>query len=220
MFRLSFWSFFFLLSCNYNSDNTGNKATKQTIALLTLGDDPTQLTRFIKSRLEDSVYCNVLILDTKPLPLSAYNSLRERYKADSLLVFLNKQKPAQVQKIIGITASDIETKNGFVKSWGIMGLGYCPGNSCVVSSFRPKKSAKTKKQFLDRMVKLVLHELGHTYSLDHCTDTTCIMQDATGKMRLDNSLGYCKRCKQVLEGKGLVLNTNLAQGYSQHTENK
>ncbi len=101
-----------------------------------------------------------------------------------------------------------------------MGLGYCPGNSCVVSSFRPKKSAKSQKHLLDRMVILVMHELGHTYSLGHCRDTTCIMQDADGKMRLDNSAGNCVRCKLVLEGEGFVLNSNHTQGYSQHTENK
>jgi len=214
--RLSFLLLLFCLSCNYNRDNT----TKQTIALLNLGDDQTQLARVIKTRLENAVYCNIVLLDTKPLPLNAYNSLRKRYKADNLLVFLNQQKPSSAQKIIGITSADIETRSGVIESWGIMGLGYCPGNCCVVSSFRPKKSAKTKDHLLDRMVILILHELGHTYALGHCGDTTCIMQDAKGKMRLDNSTGYCKRCKQVLEGKGFVLNTNHAQGYSQHTENK
>jgi len=220
MYRLSFWLFFFFLSCNYNRNDSTNNATKQTIALLNLGDSSAQLPHLIKSRLENSVYCNVLLLDSKPLPLNAYNSSRKRYKADSLLVFLSKQKPTHAQKIIGITASDIETKNGIIKSWGIMGLGYCPGSSCVVSSFRPNKSAKSQKHLLDRMVILVMHELGHTYSLAHCRDTTCIMQDADGKMRLDNSAGYCERCKLTLEGKGLVLNSNHAQGYSQHTENK
>jgi len=220
MFRLSFWLFFLFLSCNYNRNDSTNSATKQTIALLNLGDSSAQLAHLIKSRLEDSVNCNVILLGSKPIPLNAYNSSRKRYKADSLLVFLNKQKPTHAQKIIGITASDIETKNGIIKSWGIMGLGYCPGNSCVVSSFRPKKTAKSQNHFLDRMVILVLHELGHMYSLGHCRDTTCIMQDADGKMRLDNSAGFCKSCKQVLEGKGFVLNTDHAQGYSQHTENK
>ena len=220
MRRLSFWLLFFLLSCNHYSDHETDRAGKQTIALLNLGDDQTQIAREIKTRLENAVHCNILLLDTKPLPLNAYNPLRDRYKADSLLVFLSKQKPTHAQKIIGITSVDIETRNGFVKSWGIMGLGYCPGSSCVVSTFRPKKSAKNQDHFLDRMVILVMHELGHTYSLDHCRDTTCIMQDAHGKMRLDNSTGYCKHCKQALEGKGFVLNTNHAQGYSQHTENK
>jgi len=220
MRRLTFWLFFFLLSCNYNRNNSTNKGTKQTIALLNLGDDQPHLARLIKSRLEDSIYCNVLLLDTKPLPLNAYNSSRKRYKADSLLVFLNKHKPAHAQKIIGITAEDIETRNGIIKSWCVMGLGYCPGTSCIVSSFRTKKTAKTQNHLHDRMVKLVLHELGHTYSLDHCSDTTCIMQDAKGEIRLDNSAGYCQHCKQALKGKGFVLKSNHAQGYSQHTENK
>lgn len=38
--------------------------------------------------------------------------------------------------MIGITQKDISTSKGQYADWGIMGLAYRPGNSCVASYYR------------------------------------------------------------------------------------
>lgn len=40
---------------------------------------------------------------------------------------------------------DIATKKGSVDNYGIMGLGYQPGNACIVSAFRLRNGAADKK---------------------------------------------------------------------------
>jgi archaemetzincin len=66
-----------------------------------------------------------------------------------------------------------------------MGLGYYPGEACVVSSYRVFPSSSNKHHFTGRMMKLALHEAGHCLGASHCSAPRCIMQDAGGKMHLD-----------------------------------
>ena len=85
-----------------------------------------------------------------------------------------------------------------------MGLGYCPGEACVFSSYRVKATANGSRHFIKRMIVLAMHELGHTYSLPHCNSRICIMKDAEGRMNLDNGDTYCNSCAFYLKRKGIL----------------
>jgi len=76
----------------------------------------------------------------------------------------------------------------------VMGLGFMPGNACVVSSFR-----LSKKKRAEQFYKVVLHELGHTQGLPHCAVKTCFMRDAEGKNPTDEETGFCNSCRKHLE---------------------
>jgi archaemetzincin len=95
---------------------------------------------------------------------------------------------------------DISTTKNGIKDWGIMGLGYRPGKSCVVSDFR--MAVKNRNQ---QFYKVVLHELGHTEGLPHCKTKTCLMRDAEGGNHLDEEKDFCKNCKDFLLNKGWQL---------------
>ena len=77
-----------------------------------------------------------------------------------------------------------------------MGLGYRPGNACVVSSYRLSKKNKTEQFY-----KVALHELGHTEGLPHCKNKTCLMRDAEGGNPLNEEKEFCISCKKYLKGK-------------------
>ena len=80
--------------------------------------------------------------------------------------------------------------------WGIFGLGFMPGKSCIVSTFRLKE-----KNFRSRFIKICCHELGHNFGLPHCSDKSCIMQDAAETIKtIDNvKLNLCNSCKKKIE---------------------
>ena len=129
-----------------------------------------------------------------PLPAFAFYAQRNRYKADTIIRFLDQFGNADTV-IIGITDKDISTVKGSIPDWGVMGLGNCPGNACVVSTFR-------LGNVHDQLYKVALHELGHTQGLPHCPNRTCYMRDAAGGNHLDEETGFCHSCATFLKKKG------------------
>lgn len=134
------------------------------------------------------------------LPKAAYYPPRNRYKAAALLTYLNTY--AGYDKIIGITTKDISTTKGAIDDWGVMGLGSCPGKSCVISTYRMR--TPNRLLFNDRFIKVGLHELGHTMGLQHCTySRTCFMEAAEGTIKsVDGETRFlCPHCKKLLASK-------------------
>lgn len=131
----------------------------------------------------------------------SYNPIKNRYRADSILKFLRYKYGADTT-ILAITHPDISVTKGRIQDWGVMGLGYRPGNVCVVSTYRLNK----KKQ-AEQFYKVCIHELGHTTGLPHCPDKTCYMRDADGGNPLDEEIHFCEKCQKHLKTKGWLLNS-------------
>jgi archaemetzincin len=134
------------------------------------------------------------------LPISTYYSPRNRYRADSLIKYLNTQKKQSNNLVLGLCAKDISVSIHKARDWGVFGFGYCPGNSCIASSFRLKKDSKPG--YYTRMKNVVLHELGHNLGLKHCQDSICLMVDAKGKISSieGENRKLCLNCRQYLNG--------------------
>ncbi|MES2659962.1 MAG: hypothetical protein V4689_15180 [Verrucomicrobiota bacterium] len=66
----------------------------------------------------------------------------------------------------------------------------------MVSTFRLRAGKAGEKLFQARLVKVVNHELGHTFGLDHCPSAGCFMQAAGGKIAtVDGASGKpCDAC--------------------------
>ena len=132
------------------------------------------------------------------MPATAYYKPRNRYRVNLLLEDLKKYNG--FNKVIGITSKDISTSSNGVYDWGIMGLAYRPGKQCVISTFRIKTPDKIL--FNDRLVKVALHELGHTMGLPHCTfSRTCFMEAAEGTIKsVDRETRFlCSNCKKLIK---------------------
>lgn len=126
----------------------------------------------------------------------AFYSPRNRYRADSLIHWMGRQAKTN-EVYLGITQTDISTSSRGYKDWGVMGLGFCPGNAAVASSHR----LKNKSHFW----KVALHELGHTAGLQHCPVKTCLMRDAQGGDPTGEEKEFCNTCKSVLTKQGWKL---------------
>ncbi len=142
------------------------------------------------------IFPQVVLNKSIPLPKRAYFKPRNRYKADTLNLFL-KERTKNGCVTIGLTNKDISTKNEKIPDWGVMGLSILPGKACTVSTFRLSKK-NTEEQYF----KIAIHELGHTQGLYHCPDKLCMMTAAEGKNNTDKEKGFCEKCKAFLEKKG------------------
>jgi archaemetzincin len=188
-------SAFFLFACSQDKSRVKNSPksedNKVTLIIQPFDGFPETETQIIADELR-KVYSKVTINKIIPFPSNSINSSGKRYRADSLIKYLSKQAPKNTL-IIGLTNKDISTQKGKNKDWGVFGLGYCPGKSCIASNFRLKGKNRSEKLY-----KVAIHELGHTQGIPHCPEKTCLMRDAKGKDVLDEEIEFCKKCKQVL----------------------
>ena len=152
-----------------------------TIGIMPLDPVDSELTGILRNEIQFFYKYNTVILAEQDLPVFAYYELRNRYIADSLLKFLQQVKPQNITYLIGVTESDICTDNPPKGShWGVFGLGSMPGTTCVISTKRVKPTSKSWEHFTLRMTKIALHEIGHNFGIDHCTNHSCLMEDAEG----------------------------------------
>ena len=124
-------------------------------------------------------------------------SSKTRYEASKIITKYNSKK-----NVLLLTDVDIAifNKERNIKEYGIIGLGFRPGTTCVVSSFRIKKGVPEAKM-LDRLKKVAIHEIGHNLGLDHCTNNKkCLMNDKKGKIsQIDfEDVWLCDKCSRQI----------------------
>ncbi len=149
-------------------------------------------------------------LEAHGLLASAYHEPRGRYRAEKLLDWLRGRKPADADKIMGLTEADISTTKGPHADWGICGLADMGGDASVVSTWRIGKKlgkypkAERHERYLTRLADLTAHEFGHQLGLPHCPTSGCIMEDAAGTvLTFNRSSGrLCDLCLAELRRLG------------------
>lgn len=143
------------------------------------------------------IFPDVILMKKEIMPAIAYTGApRKRYRADTLIHWMNR-RAKENEVFLGITSFDISTRKKDTADYGIMGLGFRPGNACIASDFR----VKIKSNFF----KIAIHELGHTAGLKHCPEKTCFMRDAESHDPTGEEKEFCKRCKSFLIEKGWKL---------------
>ena len=166
------------------------------VAIQPLGRVKSEDVARVQAGIRNLYAVDVEVLPEKPLPQAAYYPPRERYKAEKLLDSLERETGRRFTKVVGLTTRDISTSKDDIIDWGIFGLGRLGGRACVVSTFRLRAGKATDPVFQARLVKVLNHELGHTFGLDHCPAAGCFMQDAGGKIAtVDGESGKpCTAC--------------------------
>ncbi len=150
----------------------------------------------------DFAFDGVVIGEIMFLPSQAYDPKREQYRASSILKRLSKSKSSRV-KVLGVTAEDLYSRDlNFV-----FGQAQKPGDLALISLHRLKPEfwgdEKDKGLFLKRAVKEAVHELGHTFGLDHCDDRKCVMTFSNRIGHTDRKkASFCERCEKKIEQGG------------------
>lgn len=193
------------LSCEH-------KHKRLSIGIQPLGSVDTVELVQVQTSIQTIFNADVHILEKKDLPKSAFINVKTpRYRGDSLLFYVMRNKPDSINFIIGLTAQDISvTKyniDGSIKApvskyedWGVFGLANLGGTTSIISSFRLKGN---KTLHLERLSKISIHELGHSFGLPHCANDSCIMQDAAESIQtIDRvEINFCGKCSLKLANK-------------------
>ncbi len=198
---------------NNNHFLSGLHPSKKYIAIQPLGAYDKQRITFVKNEISSFYNTPVIVLPAVSIPKSfLHPQKRDRYCADSILLFLKQFKNDSIVEVVGLLNKDIYTikkdKQGNIQkpavkygAWGIAGLGYLPGDECVISDNRLK--TKDSALFKHRLKTVVVHEIGHNLGLPHCKVKSCIMSDTNEKIAtIDNCKSdYCDECKLLLKNK-------------------
>ncbi|UHO39298.1 Zn-dependent protease [Chryseobacterium capnotolerans] len=187
---------FLMFSCSEKQKTEKQPEQKATVTILIqpFRDIQSEKVKAVAEGIK-KVYPNVEVLEAIDFPGNAYYKERNRYRADSIIKFLNT-KTKENFVTIGLTSKDISVTKGKIKDFGVMGLGYRPGKACVASDFRLNKE-NSDEQFY----KIAIHELGHTQGLPHCPEKMCFMRDAEGKNPTNEETDFCQKCKTFLISK-------------------
>jgi archaemetzincin len=153
----------------------------RSIKILPIGRVETELLKELKQVLP----FNITILPSLEIPIGAYNKARDQYLGLAFLSCLHKFGGI----VLGITSVDLYAEGlNF-----IFGQAELNGSKGIISTYR--LHSLNKKKFISRVVKELVHELGHIFGLEHCSRELCVMRFSNCIEDTDRkSSWYCNKC--------------------------
>jgi len=174
--------------------------TPQQITLISFG----HFEREFLERIAESVkheYGHEVVIDEKRLELSRfYDPARKQYDGNNLLKEIDSLYASESFKTVGMFRVDL-----FIPILTyIYGQAFLNGRTAIASLFRLNNErygmTADDKLLLDRFIKEVIHELGHTFGLKHCHVPGCVMASSTYVEDVDQkSRELCNKCRMELE---------------------
>ena len=178
---------------------SSKSAVKGLIAVVPLGKVGEDVLRVVADSLQGILRLPIDIWDPMPIPDDAFMSSRNQYNAMAIIRYLADNHSGHNLKVIGITDKDL--CNPIITY--VFGEAYMGGRAAVVSSARLSVTQSgepvSREHFFDRIVKVALHEVGHTFNIPHCHTGRCVMRASNNLAELDDKLNYlCNYCELFL----------------------
>jgi archaemetzincin len=129
----------------------------------------------------------------------AYSPERHQYNSTLIINKLSETAPGDYLKVIAICKKDL-----FIPILTyVFGEAQLNGRSCIVSTYRLKDTKAIlhpEEVFVERVMKEAVHELGHTFSIRHCSDSSCVMHYCRSLGDVDiKKIQLCRYCNVMLE---------------------
>jgi archaemetzincin len=123
--------------------------------------------------------------------------VRKQCHSTPILDALATLVPPEAIKILAVTKVDLFIPI-LTHVYGEAQLG---GKACILSTYRFSEGLIPGADILaDRIFKEAIHELGHTFSLRHCQDASCVMHYCRGVKEVDRkSNQFCRYCAVLLK---------------------
>ena len=179
------------------------------LGLIALGPIDPEILRRLRTAIAKILSLPVRVLRPKPLPPHAYHVVRHQYHSTQLLAYLLAEDNSEAFRILGVTAVDL-----YIPIFTfVFGEAQLEGKAAIISVARPRGDADgfmpPRPVYLRRLIKLSLHELGHTFGLGHCRQDACLMGFSANLENLDRKkLALCEYCQVLLtdylRDKGLI----------------
>jgi archaemetzincin len=170
------------------------KTPAPSIALIKMGQIPHTALRVVAANLQTLFAAPVEMLADMAIPEEAFQPHRGQYDAGLVLKYLS-QFSFPYSRLLAVTDVDLCTPiHTFVFGEAEMGKSLA-----IVSDFRLKYLEDgimaPEGTYYERLAKVALHEIAHTFSLYHCDTPKCLMCFSYGLSHLDElDILFCERC--------------------------
>jgi archaemetzincin len=134
---------------------------------------------------------DILTVPGIPLAPSAYDPTRGQYHSTPILRQLARIKPLHAERLIGVADVDLYVPQlNFVFGEADAGRGVAIFSLARLHTDRSDQHARAL--FLKRAATEAIHELGHTYGLDHCASSSCVVWFSNTLAETDRKgLAFC-----------------------------
>lgn len=167
----------------------------KTVCLVAIRSVSAQVLDWVESTIAEWSPWPIRRLPALELPEGAYEERRGQYQSVEIMKAVARCAPSDAARIVGVTEVDL----AIPALTFVFGQAQLDGPVAVVSLCRLRQEfyglPGDESLLRERVVKEVLHELGHTSGLTHCADAKCAMSLATHIGMVDNKEErYCARC--------------------------
>jgi archaemetzincin len=159
-----------------------------------------ELFRILRCRLT-----TIFELPTAVYPLdtelsSAFDSRRSQYNASRIIRLLGYNVPVDCIRILIVVNVDLYVEDMRF----VFGLALRGGPAALISLARLRQEfyrmKPDTKLFRERCVKEAVHELGHTFGMNHCKNPSCVMFFSNSLPDTDRkSSSFCPLCTEKLK---------------------
>jgi archaemetzincin len=181
----------------------GNDFGSKPIALIPVGSVSQDLLVRLQDRMPKTIGRTAVIGETILVPPRACNPRRHQCLGDAILEALRPLRYPEAERLVGLIDRDCYAPGlNF-----IFGQAAANGREAMVALPRLRPLfyglPEDPDLFRERVLKEVVHELGHTWALGHCLDTRCVMHFSNRLADTDfKHIGFCPRCARQLEQAG------------------
>ena len=170
------------------------------VTLIPVGWVSENLLLWLTERLPDILDVEVAVGQGIPLPSEGYNPQRRQIEGTAILGALRARPQPDADQVMGLTKADCYS-NGLSF---IFGQAVLNGREAFVALPRLHQSyydlPEDEALFRTRVLKEVVHELGHTWGLAHCPNRHCVMHFSNTLHDTDIKGAYfCEQCQKQLQ---------------------
>jgi archaemetzincin len=167
------------------------------IAIQPIGDVSLAQVQLLERILERVYDAPAVVLRALALPREAWSGERRQYDADPLLDALFLELPERCLRVVGVTEADLFIPGRTF----VFGYAHLTDGMALYSLRRLREGfygrAASEARTAARVLRAVVHELGHTFGVPHCEHGGCVMRAVSAVDTLDAlSPRYCVPCLQ------------------------
>lgn len=157
--------------------------------------------------------CEARRLSPLAIPAAARDEARGQHDATAIMRAALPLCPPDATRLLVVTGHDIYIP----MLTFIFGQAQVDGPAAVLSLARLRQEfhglPPHRELYLERVLKEVLHELGHTFGLVHCADRRCAMALSINVTNIDLKRGeLCEACAEDLAARLDALRRETAAG--------